>query len=312
MNNKGSALKIILAVVITIIVVVALIIVWALWYSSVDKEVETIGIIESDFTKNYNLFSTEYPISDPIVIESIAGVPRALEANILAKKYIANAEANATEIVKLSEEAKVKFKDDKLEWINKVNGCYNKRIVMMDNYQEVLSNEEKQLIYLNYSFQFDLTYQEFTSLLASYLLYSKSNDKQNIIKTLNEMKPKVLLMRSQLENMNNAISLSSVGKLIEWTKKYDELIDLSIRFWNAQTLEQEPLSKQILQKGVEAGALLNEGSAKLPEEADSWKITNVKNKQDIAGRSAIEANNICNEAYRLYTQIYPSANAVNG
>lgn len=304
-KNNHVGLKIALAVIITIIVVISIIIALAFWYTSTDSTIEKILVIEQDYINNADAFNVEYGIASPEQVTSVASLERARKGIEGARPLIAKMKDNATQIKEIIVESKSKFSEDKLQWFEKVEICYDKRLIMIENYNKVLSNENKYFTYYESVLNYDSTSSEFAQLLTSYLAYAKSNDELNAKKTLNDIKIKIDLMQSQLKKAQEVVSLPYLNGLIDWTNKYNEIIELSIKYYDSSEYEQTNLEKQIIAKGVEAGKTLNDATIRINGDFDSWYIPNVSNLRDEADKNSLSANQACEDAGRLYDSLFP-------
>jgi hypothetical protein len=302
-NNTG--LKIVLTVIITAIVVVAFIIILAFLYTSKDSTIEKILVIEEDYIKNGDTFSVEYGIASPEQVTSIASLERARNGLENSRPILTKMKDNATQIKEIIEESKSDFSGDKLLYLEKVEICYDKRITMMDNFNQILSNEEKYFTYYESISEYDSTYSEFSQLLTAYLAYGNKNDKVNSKKTLGEMKIKISLMRNQLQKANSAVSFPYLNSLIDWTNKYDELIELSLKYYDSSGSEQTKLEKQILDKGVESGKILNDATNRINKDFDDWYVPKISNLRDQSDKDFLSANQVCEDAGKLYGELFP-------
>lgn len=307
MNKKRDnrvGLKITLAVVITVVVVIGIIVALAFWYTSTDSTIEKILVIEQDYIKSADTFNVEYGIASPEQVNSIASLERARKGIENARPLIVIMKDNAIQIKSIIIESKSKFSGDKLQWFEKVEICYGKRLIMIENYNKVLSNEDKYFTYYESILEYDSTYSEFAQLLTTYLAYAEANDEVNVKKTLNEMKIKIDLIQSQLQKAQEAISLPYLSGLIDWTNKYNEIIELSLKYYDSSGYEQSNLEKQILNKGVEAGKTLNDATLRIREDFDKWYTPNVSNLRDEANKNYLSANQACGDAGRLYESLF--------
>lgn len=305
-EKSGATLKIILAIVITIIVVFCLIAAFALWYGSPDDKILDVIAIEQGYLKNADAFNIEYGIATPEEVDSAASLERAKQGIENALPLLKNMKDNATQVKMLVIASKPKFSGDKLRWFEKVENCYDKRLELIENTEKVLSNEEKYFEYNGYVSQYDDTRKEFEQLTRTYLVYDQANDKINAKKTLNDMKIKVNLMKNQLQKANAAIALPFLNGLIEWTEKYNEVIELTLRYYDSIGSEKSSLESQIINKSKEAGKVFNDANIKIKDDHDSWYNPNITNLRDEINRDFLSANQACDEASAIYGSLFPA------
>ncbi len=117
---------------------------------SSDDSVDEINVIWNDYSSVFDKFSTEYSVADPTSVTSISVVPRARAGMESAQSYLVVLRANATQITSKVNAIKGEYDDEKLDWLNNVEKCFNGELARVTLYEEILSNEKLYLDYYEY------------------------------------------------------------------------------------------------------------------------------------------------------------------
>lgn len=310
-SSAGSKTKKIVFWTLSIIGVLAIIFFVYIFIimGSSDKNIEKIGSLEADYTKNYNLFSKEYAVADPTQVTSLSVLPRAKTGAEEAKKYLIITKKNIADILELVGQIKGDYSGDKLNLVNKIEECYNSESSRMNLYEEILNNDIIYFDYFDYYENYEKAVEEFTATLDSYLNNAQADDEPNLIKDINKMKTEVSAMKTYAKGAYDAIPFIFFQKRGAWADNFNQGLDLQLKYLanpNQDTLKQMNDKFDEAAKAVEGVT-----DTSIKEEFDKWYNEKITLKIDEADRQFNSADAACSEAADLFATAFPgNANVI--
>jgi hypothetical protein len=269
---------------------------------------EKFNGLAADYTSVDERFNTEWDLFDPQYTTNVS-LQSSLSASQTLLNYVRLMKSNVSDLNILIAEEKKTASGDQLEWWTMVGDCYLKRSEALNNFQDLFTNEIKELNYLYDSNNFAQSLIELGTLEAQSISYGQLGDEQKDIEVLNKMKTKIGESRTYLQNMQAmALGFSYLSIYEQFVNAYEKYIELNLQYYASPSLD---LSKQAYDKYNEIQEIntrINAGA--MAEEYSTWSTINIKNKRDAASRLITEANQKCSAASNLYSSAFPNANVI--
>ena len=263
--------------------------------------IDQIGNLEEEYVLDLDRFFEGYGVAFEQSYDTTLKVNDGLTkfSELASKKTALKSTTN--QIITLADQGISESSDDlEKEYLESINKCYQERIKVLDNAEEVIENYQKSLRYLLQSIIIKKSYNDLLIQIDSYTLFAEKEDVENSIKVLNTIQSKVKDIKDATIAAKKEISLSYQDKLIQWADQYSEVIDLSKQGWQKTGYGRETLFDLADEKAAKMGESLN--SAEVEEQESNWSYENIE-KLDSAS-AFNEANRQCDKAAKKYGVLF--------
>ncbi len=290
-----------------IIVGVVVITVVSLVYTSVPGSVEDFNKIEREYLNLDQSFSNEFKNIYP----SDSSSKIILDSSLLSLKQVKNILEKI--IPKIGEAVDYSEKYSKSgkakEWFDSVNKCYIIRQDIYGKYSKIVENQTTLIKAAQTENALTDSLKELSDIGSEIRSYSVAQDKDRLSRTLDKGITNLVKIKSDFSELKGVMpTIDSIDAWIKYSNSAIAFLDSikknleSTGFTKEVTVED----REIINKGVILGKQRDAASEKYGKQITDWVFNNRDLVQKEIDRLVIDANQKCEAASFMYTELFPN------
>lgn len=307
-HSKIDKKSLIIGLLLGIILGVAVLIIVSLWITKIPSSVAKNNDLESKFISLDNQFNAEYKNifttssepSDKMLNDALGSIDK-------TKALLVDINSTVKEISDLSSQNMSSGRNK--DWFAKVNQCYVKRQGIYSKYTDVVNAQSKLLRIVKSERTLSDSMQNLSELLIQFGGFAKTGDKQNGLLTIDKIQTALNDLRSNAQNMKTIVKFPSLDQWISYTDQLSTTMNnLKVRYATSGPDEKLTDSDYAILKNIyDIGTLGAKARTNYSSDVQDWVYNNRDSISKNVDREIVEANQLCNEAYNKYVELYPNS-----